>query len=268
MEKKHSNIFYAKNLSDLFYQMKTIAGLQIVGACTGIREMPEKCISTILIKDFRQIQKHERYLEFGPGTSLSAILELGERNLPKILMEAIESVANPFVRNMATLAGNILNPEQKCTLFGPLLALDAYFELKSPNETKFIPLLNFTEIPKDFALTNIRIPTNDWDVSIYRRLGPEHKLSEDSASFSFLADSEKSVITNLKISFSGKITFRCQELENKMLGLKLPIASSDIDGYIDEATAQFDKVAGKIEYMPVLRQQFMNLVRYSFEQLI
>lgn len=267
MENKHSNIFYAKNLSDLFYQMKTIATLQIIGACTALSEMPEKCISTTLIKDFKQIHKHERYIEFGPGTSLSAILELGERNLPKILAEAIETVANPFVRNIATIAGNILNKEKKGTLYGPLLALDAYLELKSPNETKFVPLINFSEIPKDFALTNIRIPTNDWDVSVFRRLGPEHKLSEDSASFSFLADSEKSVITNLKISFSGKITFRCQELENKMLGLKLPLASSDIDGYVEEALLQFDKSAGKIEYMPVLRQQFKNLVRYSFEQL-
>ena len=152
MTSKNSKIFYAKNLSDLFYQLKTIAGLQIVGACTGIKKMPEKAISTTLIKDFKTIHKHERFIEFGSGTCLSDILELGERNLPKILMEAIESVANPFVRNIATLAGNILNREEKQTLFAPMLALDAYLELKSPSETKFLPLLNFSEIPEGFAV--------------------------------------------------------------------------------------------------------------------
>lgn len=267
MNEKHSNIFYAKNLSDLFYQIKTISGLEIVGACTGISSMPEKCISTTLIKDFKQIQKHERYIEFGPGTSLASILELGERNLPKLLPEAIESVSNPFVRNIATIAGNLFNPH-KGTLLGPLLALDAYLELKSPNETKYTPLINFTEIPKGFVVTNIRIPVNDWDVSIFKRLGPENKLSEDSATFSFLSDSEKSVITNLKIAFSGKITFRCQELENKMLGAKLPLPASEIGSYVEEASEQFDRSAGKTEYNPVLRQQFKNLVLYSFEQLI
>lgn len=267
MNEKHSNIFYAKNLSDLFYQIKTISGLEIVGACTGISSMPEKCISTTLIKDFKQIQKHERYIEFGPGTSLASILELGERNLPKLLPEAIESVSNPFVRNIATIAGNLFNPH-KGTLLGPLLALDAYLELKSPNETKYTPLINFTEIPKGFVVTNIRIPVNDWDVSIFKRLGPENKLSEDSATFSFLSDSEKSVITNLKIAFSGKITFRCQELENKMLGAKLPLPASEIGSYVEEAAEQFDRSAGKTEYNPVLRQQFKNMVLYSFEQLI
>ncbi len=229
--------------------------------------MPEKCISTTLIKDFRKIQKHERYIEFGPGTSLSEILELGERNLPKLLSEAIETVANPFVRNIATIAGNLLNP-QKSTLLGPLLALDTYLELKSPNETKYMPLVSFSEIPEGFVVTKIRIPINSWDVSIFKRLGPEHKLSEDSATFSFLADSEKSVITNLKIAFSGKITFRCLELENKMLGTRLPLAASEIGNYVEEAAEQFDRSANKTDYNPVLRQQFKNLVLYSFEQLI
>ncbi len=268
MSEKKCSIFYAKNLSDLFYQMKTISNLKIVGACTGLTEMPERCISTVLIKDFNRIQKHERFIEFGSGTPLSSILNLGEKNLPQLLPEAIDSVANPFVRNIATIAGNIFNTPQKGTLYGPLLALDAYLELKSPSETKYVPLLNFSKIPEGFVLTNIRIPINDWDVSIFKRVGPENTLSDDSASFSFLADSEKSVINNIKISLSGKITFRCQELENKMLGLRLPLPSSEIGTYAEEAVLKFDKVAQKTEYNPVLRQQFKNLILYSFEQLI
>lgn len=267
MSEKHSGIYLANNLTDLTYQFKAVHDLKIVGACTGLKEMPEKCISTTLMNDFKQINKHERFIEFGPGTSLSDILNLGERNLPLVLLESIETVANPFVRNIATLAGNIMNPNVKCTLFAPMIALDTILEFRTTSEVRFVPLLNFTEIPKGFFLTNIRVPTNDWDVSIFRRLGPANKISEDSASFAFLADSEKSVITNLKIAFSGKVTFRCLELENKLLGIKLPVSTSDIAGYVEEATAQFDKAADGQKYNPVLRQQFMNLVRYAFEQL-
>ena len=169
---KETNIFYARNLNELFYQMKTIANLKIVGSCTAIKEMPEKMISTTLIHEFNHIEKHERYIEFGPSTTISEILALGERHLPKILIEAMKSIANPFVRNIATIGGNILDSENKNTLYAVLLALDSTLEFKSPNEIKYIKLQNFTEIPEKFVLTNIRVPLNDWDLEIFRRVGP------------------------------------------------------------------------------------------------
>ena len=53
-----------------------------------------------------------------------------------------------------------------------------------------------------------------------------------------------------------------------MLGERLPLETSEIGSYVEEAMEQFDRSAGKTEYNPVLRQQFKNLVLYSFEQLI
>ena len=264
---KETNIFYARNLNELFYQMKTIANLKIVGSCTAIKEMPEKMISTTLIHEFNHIEKHERYIEFGPSTTISEILALGERHLPKILIEAMKSIANPFVRNIATIGGNILDSENKNTLYAVLLALDSTLEFKSPNEIKYIKLQNFTEIPEKCVLTNIRVPLNDWDLEIFRRVGPAHKITDTSASFAFLTDSEKSIITNLKIAYSGKITLRCLSLENKMLGIKLPLKANDIEAYVEEAELEFRKAAGKTEYNPVLCRLFLNLMRYSFEQL-
>ena len=179
----------------------------------------------------------------------------------------MKSIANPFVRNIATIGGNILDSENKNTLYAVLLALDSTLEFKSPNEIKYIKLQNFTEIPEKFVLTNIRVPLNDWDLEIFRRVGPAHKITDTSASFAFLTDSEKSIITNLKIAYSGKITLRCLSLENKMLGIKLPLKANDIEAYVEEAELEFRKAAGKTEYNPVLCQQFLNLMRYSFEQL-
>ncbi|MBQ1948725.1 MAG: FAD binding domain-containing protein [Treponema sp.] len=267
MAKKESSIFYARNLAELFYQMKTIANLTLVGSCTSAKELPEKMISTTLISEFNHIGKHERYIEFGPATTLSEIQALGERHLPKILLDAMETIATPFVRNIATIGGNIMDPESKNTLYAPLLALETVLEFKSPLDVKYIPLQNFTEIPKGHVLTNIRVPLNDWDVCIFKRLGPENRITETSASFSFLTDSEKSIITSIKIAFSGKITFRCVPLENRMLGLRLPLKSKEIENYIEEAEQEFIRAAEKTEYNPILLHQFLNLVRYSFEQL-
>ena len=267
MKRNETNIFYARNLNELFYQLKTIANLKIVGSCTAISALPEKMISTTLIREFNHIEKHERYIEFGPATTLAEIQALGERHLPKILLDAISTVANPFIRNVATIGGNLMDPERRNTLFAPLLAMDTVLEFKSPSEVKYITVQNFTEIPKNHVLTNIRVPLNDWDVGIFRRLGPNSTITENSASFAFLVDSEKGIITNLRIAYSGKITFRCISLENHMLGMRLPLKAKDIPNYIEEAQNEFDSAAKETEYNPVLKQQFLNLVSYSFRQL-
>lgn len=46
MKKTEHKIFYARNIQELFYHIKTITGLQIVGGCTDIGKLPEKSISS------------------------------------------------------------------------------------------------------------------------------------------------------------------------------------------------------------------------------
>lgn len=267
MSDNDCNVFYARNLTEIFYHLKTISALKIVGGCTSIQKMPQKAISTIYVPELKTINKHERYIEFGPGTFLSNILSLGERNLPKILVDAIKSTATPFIRNIATIGGNILHDNCQYSLYAPLLALDSSLEFKSPSETTYTSMLNFKQIPEGSVLTKIRVPLNDWDISIYSRLGPEHQITENTAHFAFLVETDKSIINNLKIAFAGKLAFRAQELENRLLGLRLPLNSKEIANYVNDAAIQFDKTYENESYPPVLRQQFLNLIRYSFEQL-
>lgn len=267
MDNTECNVFYARNLSELFYHIKTIANLKIVGACTTLNALPKKTISTTNIPELKQITKHERFIEFGPGATLSDILTLGERHLPKILTTAIKTIANPFIRNIATIGGNILYEKQKLTLYSPLMAFDTILEFKSPSETKNIPLSTFEAIPQDYVLTKIRVPLNDWDISLFFRLGPENKITDTSATYTFLVDTEKGIVNNIKIAFAGKITFRAQELENRLLGLRLPLSSKDIDFYLAEAELQFNKESEGITFKPIIKQQYLNLIRHSIEQL-
>ena len=267
MKADEKSVFYARNLSELFYHIKTISTLKIVGGCTNLCTMPEKTVSTLLIPELRTIEKYERYIEFGPGTTLSEIEELGERHLPPMLYQAVSSIANAFVRNLATVGGNILADGPKHTLYAPLLALGAVLEIRSPTETKNIPLHGFTAVPPKHALTNIRVPLNSWDVSIFHRLGTNGMLGDDSASFAFLVDTEKGVITKLRIALGGMVTFRCAELENKLLGTRLPLHESNIEIYISEAAASFDAHAQGKPPHSLLRRRFINLVRSAFDQL-
>jgi xanthine dehydrogenase FAD-binding subunit len=267
MQKTEHTFFFAKTIPELFYQLKSVSGLQVVGGCTRIENMPEKAISIRGIQDLAIMTKHERYLDCGPGVVLSDILALGRTRVPEIFLDAVQSVANPMVRNIATIGGNICAPGKKLSLYASLLALDARLEFRNPVDTMYIPLLSFDGIPKGFILSNIRIPLNDWDISVFRRLGPDHKITDTSASFAFLADNDKSMITNIKLAFAGTVTFRSLELENRLIGTRLPLTTRDISILVEAAVRQFDKAAEGITYNPILRRQFLNLTRYSLEQL-
>lgn len=263
-----SNVFFAKNINELLYLVNSIKDLTILGGCSRISSLPSKYISIRAIEELCRIERHEKYLDVGPGVTLSQILNLGEHHLPKLLYNALLSVGNPLSRNIATLGGNILNPSENLTLFAPLLALDTRIEIVSQNESKTLPIINFKSIPEGFIVKNFRIPLNDGEVSIFKRLGPEHELTENSASFAFIANTEKNSISNISLAFAGPFAFRNKDFENSLIGHRLPLSLADIRKIQNTAKEEFTKAASGIMMNDVMRQQFVNLIRFAFEQLM
>lgn len=266
---QNKSVSHASNMQQLLSQMNNVSGLKIVGGCTAISEIPEKFISVRFIPELAHIDKHERYINFGAAVTLSEIIDVASNRVPTIFIEAIKSIANPNIRNIATLGGNICMEEngRKQTLYAPLLALDARLEIRSPTETKYESLINFKGVGEKFVVTHIRIPTTEWDVSIFRRIGPSHKITDASASFAFLASSEKNVITDIRIALAGRVTFRAKNLAAIMAGMHLPLTEKNIEDIKVGASSEFKKNAKGKTYPDTLRTQFMDLVEYSIEQL-
>jgi len=260
-------ILYARNQSELIKILINNPGTRVVGGCTRIETLPDKFISTRGIKELSHISRHERYIDVGPGATLSELLAVGQSHLPAILYEALNCIANPIIRNTATIGGNICSENHKLTLFAPLMALDAKLEFRNQTESYTENIRNFKSIPENFILSNIRIPLVDAELSIFRRIGPEHSITEQSAAFAFLADTEKNSLLNVHLAFAGPFTFHNKEFENFMSGRRLPLTQKDIS-QLEEAVAEhFQKAATDQMITDVMRQQFFNLARYSFEQL-
>ena len=163
-------ILYAKNAAELIKILNNNPGTKVVGGCNRIESLPEKFISTHGIKDLSHISRHERYIDVGPGTTLSELLAIGQTHLPPILYEALNCIANPIIRNTATIGGNICSENHKLTLFAPLMALDAKLEFKNQTETHTENIRNFKAVPEGFILSNIRIPLVDAEISIFLRV--------------------------------------------------------------------------------------------------
>lgn len=260
-------LYYAKNLNDLLNIIKNNPGTEIVGGCTLIEEFPQRAVSTRTIKDLCEIIRHERFLEVGPGVTLSELLDIGEKHLPPVLFQALNSIANPTIRNMATIGGNICSKGQKLTLYAPLVAMDAKLEFKGLQDTYIESIKNLKSIPENYILSNIRIPLNDVDLTIFRRIGPEQKITEASASFAFMAKIEKNSLMDVQLAFAGPFTFFSNNLEDSLIGRHLPFSLSDIKEIETLVSEEFLKVAANQMITDELKQQFFNLVRYSLEQL-
>lgn len=272
----NKTIFLAKNVSEILYQIKNVSGLEIVGGCASMQELPDKSLSVRDVAELKTINHHERYIDFGPAVTLNQILELDKDRIPQILTEAAKSVANHFVRNMATLGGNICasvkTPKEiKRSLYAPLLALGASLKFRNTENqmSATVPIAKFTGIQPKQLLVNIHVPADDWDVSVYRRSGPSGKLTEESSAFCFLARTDRGVLSSVKIAFAGPIVFQDSELETKLMGEKLPLAQKTIQKFLEAAQAAFEKsFEPTTPNIARLKEEFLNFTRYSLNQLI
>lgn len=217
------------------------------------------------------IDKHEHFIEFGSGVTLNQILNLGRKRIPSVLYDAAETVAYPFVRNIATIGGNICASGIRHTLYAPLLALDAQLELQNPSNSSFIPIMKFYSVPDNCIISRIRIPSEEWDIALFRRTGPENIISDGSASFTFLANTHKGILSDLRIAFCGLASIRSRELENNLIGTKLPLSDKSIQFMLIEASNVFAErtagIKGKEDTLMMLEAQFLNLLSDSLSML-
>ncbi len=259
--------FFAKNLSDLQDIVRNNSDLQIIGGGTSSGHLADKVASIWNIPELKNIEKRERYIDFGPGVRLSEIEDYGKNKLPPMIFDAVRGIGSRSLRNVATIGGNIMSRDFFHTLYAPLLALDARLEFQRGMEWLYIPLAKFESVPKGFVLSKIRVPTDDWDLVFFKRVGASRELTRDSASFAFLASSSQNQVAGMRISFAGPVCFRDLELENILQGAFLPLSQSNIRYLMKEAELRFDSWIKGSNVKPIMRQQFLNLLKYSVEQL-
>ena len=262
MEIQSTTFFHAKNLQQFLYYRKTVNQIQVVGNCTQIKEMPSNVVSTSSIPELRLINKHERFIDIGPAVTLSEILDLGKNNIPEVLFKSILTIGTPYVRNLATIGGNLFNKDYKSTLYSTLLAMNAIIELKSEDSTKLIKLTNFEKIPEKFVVTKIRLPIEEWDSQFFLRYGKDYTLDDHSASYTSLIKTEKNVISDIRIVFAGPIAYRFNTIENNLLGVKLPLSKGQIFPLVEENISVFSEqlngIRNKEEFQVITKNALLQ----------
>ncbi|GHU52430.1 FAD-binding protein [Spirochaetia bacterium] len=249
-------ILCPENLPDLFaVWAKAPSAFPFAGGTTflgfqGTRKpyLPSAVISLAAIADLQKISRTERYIEIGAMVTLNSILNL-RKIVPEILTAAIEGIGAHQLRNLATIGGNICNQAMEMDITAAMLALDASYELRSAEGSRWVQAARFSlssgsvPLAPQELLTRIRVPLQQWDYTRYQKFG----CGTEDAPYGnavFIMQNQKRTLNELRIVYSGALNLRDKNSEAILEGRQLPLDKKDVRTFMDHWTSYLEQVQG------------------------
>jgi CO/xanthine dehydrogenase FAD-binding subunit len=247
-------VYYPETTSELIQLYRRKPSARICGGGTllfssGRSDGIGDIISLQNIEELNRVSRTDRYIELGAATTLTQIADIGTPYIPQALLSAIDSVGPLWVRNLATIGGNVCTPAPVLTLVPVLQLLEARLELRQQGHSRWLPIGRFhpleggTALKESEVLTRIRLPIATWNVQAFRKFGRETDPKPESLTFCGVARTGKGVLQDFRFVFStgGSLVVRNRELEAEIIGRKLPLAARDFEalfGGMDDLFAE------------------------------
>lgn len=267
----------AKSMAELYTLMQNHTDITPLAGTTGLLKgchsdrflLPESILFLKNLPELETIAKRERFIDFGAAATLNTILELGEKNVPPILYQAISLAANPGVRSLATIGGNIAQAPMQNSCLIPLIALDTKIEIRTRKETFWMPLIQYCDESSNVLrhtphiILRVRVPFEEWNITYYKRLGPIGHITADTASFVFMARTQKNLLSDVKLLFGGTQLIKSKEFENLLTGKGLPIDRRSVGALMKETEEIFSDTFSAAEISEFQKACFFNLIEES-----
>ncbi|MCL2478722.1 MAG: FAD binding domain-containing protein [Treponema sp.] len=267
-----NQVFIPPNFQDLFSLWSRFPDASpYAGGAGFIRDqekhlpvLPNNIISLENIPELRRIARTEKYLEIGAMVRLSEIMNLG-KIVPEVLKKTIEGIAGFHIQNMVTIGGNLCDKQYRLDCSSPLSALDAQYELRSSASARWISASRFSAtvppaLDPQEILTRIRIPLDQWNYSRYKKFKPPGS-SEHGSVIVFIIRNEKDILTDLRITYSGKYLLQNKQGQNNLIGKHLPLELKDARLFIYDWKKYLDNLRISMEPVEELRSvQILNFI--------
>lgn len=220
---------------------KILAGGQsLIPAMRFRLAMPETIIDINNLTGLQYIREEGGYLAIGALTRESDLEEspVVQENYP-LLADAARVIADPIVRNMATIGGNLAHADPANDHPAVMLAYNAQVVAAGPRGTRIIPIDNFftdlfeNALNDDEILTEIRIPkpaanSGGAYVKLERKVG-DYAISAAAVQLTMNGDACAAV--RIALTNVSPVPMRANNAEQALIGKRL------IDGVIEAAGA-------------------------------
>jgi xanthine dehydrogenase FAD-binding subunit len=279
----HAKIFSPQSLHELmvlYYgnpdSLLFAGGTHIMTAHDTIEHvLPNKIISMGKVEELKKVKRYEKYIEIGSMVTYSKILSIGRHVIPRIFYDALSLTSIPSVRNLATIGGNLCVASPYSTLYPALFAIDAAVEVRNLSGARWIPISRFVSrsgkasLKSGNLVTKIRIPTGEWDIVAFEKIGPRATEVFPSLIFAGLARIIKGVISDIRFSFGacGPIPFRSREFEIGFSGFKLPFEEKEIELTLGEFEAVYNPITDKYSTSTYRKKTASRLIRWFLAEV-
>ena len=203
--------------------------------------LPKFRKSTLLIFNLQEMKymfEEDDFLHIGAGTSLE---DIKDNDLtPELLVEAINIMASPAIRNMATLGGNIGNASPAGDSLPVLYVLNALIVLESIEAIREVPISDFIvgpgrkSIKSNEIIKEIRIPIKQFTQTKFEKVGGRKADAISKISFAGAVEINNNIIQDFRVSFGavGPTVVRKKSLENEIIGQTLAEAKLDVENIL------------------------------------
>jgi len=198
---------------------------------------PNAIIFLDKLEELKITSRTERYIEIGAMVTLNKIIHLG-KIVPEALIRCLESFGGLQLRNLATIGGNICYPFQRLDAAGPMIALDAQYELSSALSSRWISASKFSSSPGLTALepqellTRIRVPLEPWTFTGYRKFNNTGR-NKPGNNILLLLRNQKNILTDIRVVYSGEVILREKNSETMLTGKRLPLDRKVVALFLD-----------------------------------
>ena len=274
MAAPHNQVFFPSTFQELFSAWKSFPhAVPYAGGTHLIRDQAKDTLdlpSIILcldkLEELHRINRTERYLELGSMVKLNQIIQLG-KIVPESLTRCLEDIAGIQVRNIATIGGNICLPGHSHDSSVPLTALEAQYELRSAQTSRWISASRFFSLTKTALeprelLTRIRIPLQQWDYSAYRKFKSRTKKS--GGAVVFLMKAQKNILTDIRVVYKTDIILRNKDSEALLAGEHLPLNHRAAGEFIENWKSF---LSNHQEINELSKRKFMNFIELNIYNL-
>jgi len=234
MAGRYNRVYYPESYPEIFSIWEQYPSAVLFAGGTALLreqgsqtlELPEIILSLDRMDDMHRISRSERFLEIGAMVKLSQIIDLG-KTVPAILRSCLENIAGLQLRNMATIGGNICYSGRRLDSAAALTALDAQYELRTSQSSRWISASRFSAMPGFSAighqeiLSRIRIPLETWDYSAYKKFAGQASMSKVAA---FLVRTQKNILSDIRVVYKSDLIWRDKDSESLLIGKHLPLS--------------------------------------------